>query len=241
MEILRNEILPLFENIQPKDKIFQTNKLINIGINRYELYVDLKDIYLNKSQTHLIDIYDKRLEYTIPLHYHEIILQGKGYHHQDIQIDIYSKRCSNYIRVNSNDLLYIKKLSLNEWINDTYTFKHFDTEDITINLRSPKLHKILNKGLPKSNNTRGHLYILIDLNLDPSDLIITHNTNTINTTTDTTNVTDNTNDSTDSTDTADFSFNEKYNQREDIELEYLLEILNYHPNSNVYYESTNIE
>ena len=76
MDILKNEILPLFEItcVDRESSPSETNSLIQTDINQYSLYVDLKDIYLNRQQSHKIEIADNILTYTIPLHYHENVL-----------------------------------------------------------------------------------------------------------------------------------------------------------------------
>jgi len=220
MEILKREILPLFELTGKKERECVSDKLMNTDVNKYSLYVNLKDIYLNNSQTHQIIIADKILEYTIPLHYHEIILQGKGYQYDDIQINIYSKRDPDYIRVNSNDLLYFKKISIEEWKMNEYTFKHLDGEEITINLKAPKLQKIPDKGLPKADHSKGYLYIWIDVNINQDD--IKDEMYKIN---------DQINE-----EQQRFRKEQEYKNRESVEKDYLLEILNYHSNSNIIFK-----
>jgi len=168
MEILKREILPLFELTGKKERECVSDKLMNTDVNKYSLYVNLKDIYLNNSQTHQIIIADKILEYTIPLHYHEIILQGKGYQYDDIQINIYSKRDPDYIRVNSNDLLYI-------WI------------DVNIN----------------QDDIKDEMYKINDQINEEQQR---------------------------------FRKEQEYKNRESVEKDYLLEILNYHSNSNIIFK-----
>lgn len=246
MEILRKDILPLFEITRKRDIICQSNKLINNEINKYLLYVDLKDIYLNKCQTHQIKIHDKILEYTIPLHYHEIIIQGKGYQHEDIIINIYSKRDENYIRVNSNDLLYVKKLTVDEWKKGIYVFKHLDDEEIIINLKAPKIQKIDNKGLPMADNKRGCLYVWIDVNIcndDIKDNDMKEDVEDKENENEQEDVEDKENEQEDKKEDKENERDEEerrkcrmeieYKRREEKEKEFLLEILNYHANSNV--------
>ena len=88
LQILKKEILPLFEILDCSDGN-QTNNLISTGLNRYSLYVDLEDVYQRKSQRHQIESSGQNwLEYNIPLHYHEIVMRGKGIYYEDVKINI---------------------------------------------------------------------------------------------------------------------------------------------------------
>lgn len=168
MEILKNEILPLFEmtRIGHRGKVIEPNQLIQTDLNEYSLYVELRNIYLNQEQSHQIMVNNKRMEYTIPLHYHEIVLQGKGYYYQDIKINIYSLQDPNFIRVNRNDLLTFCRLTRSDWSYNQYTLIHLDGEVIQIELGEDNismLRKIPQKGLPNENGGRGCLYLWLDL------------------------------------------------------------------------------
>lgn len=169
MNILKTEILPLFE-ITRKSKNVEPNQLIQTDLNEYALYVDLKDIYLNKDQFHTILINHQKLEYTIPLHYHQIVLQGKGYYYQDIVIKIYSCKNSSFFRINGSDLLTCVRVKYSELVNsDPIKIRHLDDEELEIQCKiGQSLIKIPNKGLPTADRNRGALYCLIKL-IDDED------------------------------------------------------------------------
>ena len=128
LQILKKEILPLFEILDCSDGN-QTNNLISTGLNRYSLYVDLEDVYQRKSQRHQIESSGQNwLEYNIPLHYHEIVMRGKGIYYEDVKINIYSLRHEKYIRVNDSDLLYFQNVDHDTWTQSEYKITKLDGE-----------------------------------------------------------------------------------------------------------------
>lgn len=195
MEFLKSEILPLFE-ITRKTTAASPNDLIRTGLNTYELYVELGDIYHKRSQSHQIESFNQEMiEYTIPLQYHEIVLRGKGAFYENVTINIYSLRHLEYLRINTSDLFLYKKLSEEQWSQEKYEFEHLSGDKITIELDQSKnqsLSKISDQGLPvpRSDHLRGNLYIWLIKENETDD-----STNN--------------------------------------EVDLLLEMLNYHPNSNV--------
>ena len=66
------------------------------------------------------------------------------------------------MRINSSDLLTYRKVSNEDLEKGEFTFRHLDEEEITINLKGPKLLKIADKGLPRTDRHRGALYIWWD-------------------------------------------------------------------------------
>lgn len=195
MDILKNEILPLFE-ITRKSQTTTTNNLIQTASNEYSLYVDLSDIYHKRSQTYEIITNQQSKMYTIPLQYHEIVLRGKGSYYEDLTINIYSLKHPEFLRINTSDLFLYRKLSSDEWNTGQYVFEHLSGEQMTVNLKPTTnqiLTKISHEGLPvpRAEYSRGSLYVWL----------IREDLNDENTTSG--------------------------------ELELLLEMLNYHPNSNV--------
>ena len=208
MDILKNEILPLFEItcVDRESSPSETNSLIQTDINQYSLYVDLKDIYLNRQQSHKIEIADNILTYTIPLHYHEIVLSGKGYYYGDIVINIYSVFNPEFIRVNQHDILAYRKVSLKQYTCDEkkeYILTHIDGEtEVKIQMENgQRLYKVEDLGLPRADRTRGALYIW----LDPEDSSCGEND----------------------------SVTREKTEGSSSDIKMLLEILNYHTNSNV--------
>ena len=194
MDILKNEILPLFEItcVDRESSPSETNSLIQTDINQYSLYVDLKDINI--------------LTYTIPLHYHEIVLSGKGYYYGDIVINIYSVFNPEFIRVNQHDILAYRKVSLKQYTCDEkkeYILTHIDGEtEVKIQMENgQRLYKVEDLGLPRADRTRGALYIW----LDPEDSSCGEND----------------------------SVTREKTEGSSSDIKMLLEILNYHTNSNV--------
>ena len=166
LQILKKEILPLFEILDCSDGN-QTNNLISTGLNRYSLYVDLEDVYQRKSQRHQIESSGQNwLEYNIPLHYHEIVMRGKGIYYEDVRINIYSLRHEKYIRVNDSDLLYFQNVDHDTWTQSEYKITKLDGEEHEIKL-DPEQHfyfqveEELGLPMPKSDIKRGKLYIVL--------------------------------------------------------------------------------
>lgn len=166
LQILKKEILPLFEILDCSDGN-QTNNLISTGLNRYSLYVDLEDVYQRKSQRHQIESSGQNwLEYNIPLHYHEIVMRGKGIYYEDVKINIYSLRHEKYIRVNDSDLLYFQNVDHDTWTQSEYKITKLDGEEHEIKL-DPEQHfyfqveEELGLPMPKSDIKRGKLYIVL--------------------------------------------------------------------------------
>jgi len=218
MNILKKEILPLFE-ITRRGKSVEANQLIKTDLNEYALYVDLEDIYLQKDQFHQILINHQKLEYTIPLHYHQIILQGKGYHYQDLVIQIYSIKHPKFFRVNSNDLLTCCRVSPKQFKTGLAIIKHLDEEEIEIDLTQGHIIKINDKGLPTADRSRGALYVLVEIIPEKdSDKVLDGSENESN---------------------DDKSVNESNDDSQtlsDLQYNLFAEILNYHQNSNVLVE-----
>lgn len=257
MDILKNEILPLFEVTQSPSIISNSNDLlVETSINHYSLYVDLKDIYLNKSQQHTIQIDETILQYTIPLHYYEIILSGKGHYQEDIVINVYSKLNPNFVRVNVHDLLTIRPMSFFQYKNtDVLKFMHIDDHSmVSVELvPGQKLYKISNLGLPKPDKTRGNLYVWVDL-IDSVDLVgdlDSANSSDDSRSSSSSDSSSNSSDSSDNSvsnkeaesdgqdekdgeDNNDVGVNKGNIKEMSGDLKLLLELLNYHQNSNIY-------
>jgi hypothetical protein len=163
MDILMNNILPLFDQVLVKGKP-QINTLISTALNEYTIYVSLLDVYNRTIQSHMIPIYQKKVEYQIPIFYHQIVLSNKGHHFNDLVIQVKTVKDDRFIRVNSHDLFVIEEIPLTT--STTYMFKHIDGEEIELSL-DPKLSKfriIEGKALPKPDHSRGNLHILLLMN-----------------------------------------------------------------------------
>lgn len=138
MDILHREILPLFEGSKKNSNVGEINTLIQTATNEYSLYVNLTDIYHRRAQNHEIhSTLNEQTEthkktYNIPIHYHEIILRGKGVYYQNAIINIYSLRHPKFLRVNTSDLLYIQTIPEHLWISSIEkSAKEIETELIS--------------------------------------------------------------------------------------------------------------
>ncbi len=163
MNILADEILPLFDDDQLSENESKINTLINSGFNEYTLYVNLEDVYHRKTQDHIIKVNGKNLEYNIPIFYHKIVLSGKGHNNQDLIIQIKTLKHEEYYRLNNYDLL--KRIQIKANTSDiTDSFSHLNDEEIVIDLdpRLSRVRRIPDRGLSRQNGTRGYLYLWLE-------------------------------------------------------------------------------
>ena len=123
--------------------------MIQTELNQYSLYVDLKDIFQQNSQNHLIESSNQsRIQYNIPLHYNEIVLRGKGIYYEDVRIKIYSLRHEKFIRINDSDLLLYELISNEKWQTGVFEFTHLSDETLEITLPKNKNHLLIKNDLP---------------------------------------------------------------------------------------------
>jgi len=240
MDILKNEILPLFEVTQ-SSLSNSNNQLIETSINQYSLYVDLIDVFLNKSQQHTIQINENTLQYTIPLYYPEIILSGKGHYKSDIIINVYTKLNPDFVRVNIHDLLTFRpgavsphlSSRLNQYKNgEEVKFAHVDGSVVVVKLiDGQKLYKIADLGLPRPDRTRGCLYVWLE-SCEFSDLKSVESSD-VGESSSSSSSDSSSSDSSSSSSEVNLNKEEQSNNVGD-QMKLILEILNYHHNSNIY-------
>jgi hypothetical protein len=236
MDILKNEILPLFEVTQSTNLSDSQDLLIETSLNQYSLYVDLKDVYLNKSQQHTIQIDENILQYTNPLYYYEIILSGKGHHADDITINIYSKLNPDFLRVNVHDLLTYRKVALNQYKTDSeLKFTHIDDQsEVVVKITmGQKLYKIPDLGLPRPDRTRGNLYVWLDLEFDSGDVTLESADSSSSSSSSGSSSDNSSSGSCDSTEEIFVIDKVIVDSNVNNQLKLMLEILNYHQNSNI--------
>jgi len=156
LEILQREILPLFDQNRKNREIIQLepNVLVSTGLNQYELYVNLNDVYTNQNQVHELAIPgNQKKKFKIPIAFHEIILSKKGFYQGNIDIQIKSLKHPDFIRVNSFDLVALVE-------NNTNQLTHLNGDVIDLP-GTQGWYRLNDLGLPKMDGSRGVLYVCV--------------------------------------------------------------------------------
>ncbi len=161
-----------------------TKELINYVEldNQNNIYVTLKEKYEGKFK--YIKIYDNTTNttstYIIPIYddHFTIIHNNKP-----LTINIICQPDINYQTIDNYDLLCIKKISLYQYLyGGKIKIHHVNGENILFEfdccLEKKPIFAIENKGLPKTNNTRGTLYIYLTIDginsIQDSDIAVTY-------------------------------------------------------------------
>jgi len=168
------------ENNEIDEKIDEVIEDIQISVD-----VSMKDIYekkiekisYTKDKIKKNKIIEKKVNCEVPLYHNEIILKGNGnetfYGKGNVIIDFHCER-SDFIRVNSFDVFYEKKLELKEYYkNKSCSIYLPNNEKIFLkDLKGNSLYKIVNKGIPYQEDeewTYGDLYVNIKIVLPELD------------------------------------------------------------------------
>ena len=166
---IRNIFSKIFAKIKDRTKIKDKKEYVEIRESNYTLVVTLKERYESLFKYAKIINSEAVNEYIIPIYENKFIINDpiKGI----VQIDIITDNDKNYSPLNDYDLLYIKKVSLCQYLyggkiklillNGEHIMFEFDSC-----LEKKPIFILENKGLPKINNnieTRGVLYIYLTI------------------------------------------------------------------------------